>query len=94
MIRNYTPIMWDDRVFSFVPMDSFGSAPRYSEEECAQICGELNQIIKLCSYLPKAGDVYYHPVTFDRGKFVVMDNQAAYCQSTGGSCRSTGEPGE
>lgn len=69
--------MWDDKEFSFVPMEAFSGAPGYLEVECVKLCGELNKIIKLCSYLPKAGDVYYHPVTFT-GKFIVVDNQAAF----------------
>ncbi len=78
MTKNYTPIMWDDKSFAFIPVEYSGTIPTYSEVECTRICGELNKIIKLCSFAPKAGDVYYHPVTFVHGKFVVMDNQAAF----------------
>lgn len=78
MLENCTPVMWDSVEFAFIPREAFSGTPSYPGEECARICGELNKIIKLCSFEPKAGDVYYHPVTFVRGKFIVMDNQAAF----------------
>lgn len=80
MKENYTPVMWDSVNFAFVPVEveAISSTPSCPVEECARICGELNKIIKLCSFEPKAGDMYYHPVTFVRGKFIVMDNQAAF----------------
>lgn len=78
MKKNYTPIVWDNVRFAFIPFETFSGAPSYHKEECDRICNELNTIIKLCSFEPKAGDVYYHPVTFVRGKFIVMDNQAAF----------------
>ena len=77
-MKYYTPVVWNNVRFAFIPVETFSGVPSYPEEECARICGELNKIIKLCSFRPKAGDVYYHPVTFDRGKFIVMDNQAAF----------------
>lgn len=77
MIKNYTPIMWDYKSFTFIPVETFGANPSYSEAKCSQICEELNKLVKLCSFAPKAGDIYYHPVTFVNGKFIVMDNQAA-----------------
>lgn len=70
--------MWDNVKFAFIPVVTFNGVPSYPKEECAQICRELNTIIKLCSFEPKAGDVYCHPVTFVRGKFIVMDNQTAF----------------
>lgn len=78
MIGMYTPIMWDNVRFAFIPIKTYMITPCYPKEDCDRICGELNKIIKLCSFEPKAGDVYYHPVTFYRGKFIVMDNQAAF----------------
>jgi hypothetical protein len=77
---NMKVLLWDSVEFAFIPIPrkAFSGVPSYPEEECARICGELNKIIKLCSFRPKAGDVYYHPVTFDQGKFIVMDNQAAF----------------
>lgn len=80
MIQDYTPIMWDDKVFSFVPFEASNGMPKFSKDECMQVCNELNQITRLCTYKPKAGDNYYHPVTYVRnqGGFIVMDNQAAF----------------
>lgn len=78
MVKNCTPVMWDSVKFAFIPVEAFNGVPSYPQDECIRICGELNKIIKLCSFEPKAGDEYYHPVTFERGKFIVMDNQAAF----------------
>ena len=78
MVKNCTPVMWDSVKFAFIPVEAFNGVPSYPQDECVRICGELNKIIKLCSFEPKAGDEYYHPVTFERGKFIVMDNQAAF----------------
>ncbi len=69
-------LLWDSVEFAFIPIPrkAFSGVPSYPEEECARICGELNKVIKLCSFRPKVGDVYYHLVTFGRGKFIVIDN--------------------
>ena len=86
LIKNYTPVMWDNVRFAFIPVEAFSGTPSYPKEECDRICRALNTIIKLCSFEPKAGDVYYHPVTFDRGKFVVMDNQVTFDVSPYPAC--------
>lgn len=55
MVQNYTPVMWDDKAFAFVPYEAFGDLPHYPKEKCEQICKELNSLIRLCTYRPKKG---------------------------------------
>lgn len=82
-MKKYVPMLWDSKKFAFVPyLDNTESEIffGFSEEECKRICKELNTLVKLCSYKPKAGEVYYHPVTFVKslGGFIVVDNQATF----------------
>lgn len=42
MVQNYTPVMWDDKAFAFVPYEAFSDLPHYPKEKCEQICKELN----------------------------------------------------
>ena len=49
MVQNYTPVMWDDKAFAFVPYEAFSDLPHYPKEKCEQICKELNSLIRLCS---------------------------------------------
>lgn len=51
MVQNYTPVMWDDKAFAFVPYEAFGDLPHYPKEKCEQICKELNSLIRLCYVL-------------------------------------------
>ena len=77
----YTPIIWDNIFFAFVPFKTTKKEfPIYPKDKCSQICAELNKIAKLCTYKPKLGEIYYHPVTYvpELSKFVVMDNQAVF----------------
>lgn len=53
MVQNYTPVMWDDKAFAFVPYEAFSDLPHYPKEKCEQICKELNSLIRLCTYRPK-----------------------------------------
>ncbi len=54
MEQSYTPVMWDDKRFAFVPYEAFGDLPHYpKEKKCEQICKELNSLIRLCTYRPK-----------------------------------------
>lgn len=78
MVQNYTPVMWDDKAFAFVPYEAFGDLPHYPKEKCEQICKELNSLIRLCTYRPKKEDIYFHPVSYvcRSGGFIVTDNQA------------------
>ena len=80
MVQNYTPVMWDDKAFAFVPYEAFGDLPHYPKEKCEQICKELNSLIRLCTYRPKKEDIYFHPVSYVRrsGGFIVTDNQASF----------------
>ena len=68
MVQNYTPVMWDDKAFAFVPYEAFSDLP------------ELNSLIRLCTYRPKKEDIYFHPVSYVRrsGGFIVTDNQASF----------------
>lgn len=79
MVQNYTPVMWDDKAFAFVPYEAFSDLPHYPKEKCEQICKELNSLIRLCTYRPKKEDIYFHPVSYVRrsGGFIVTDNQAS-----------------
>ena len=45
MVQNYTPVMWDDKAFAFVPYEAFSDLPHYPKEKCEQICKELNSLI-------------------------------------------------
>ena len=45
MVQNYTPVMWDDKAFAFVPYEAFSGLPHYPKEKCEQICKELNSLI-------------------------------------------------
>ena len=76
MVQNYTPVMWDDKAFAFVPYEAFGDLPHYPKEKCEQICKELNSLIRLCTYRPKKEDIYFHPVSYvcRSGGFIVTDN--------------------
>ena len=56
MEQSYTPVMWDDKRFAFVPYEAFGDLPHYPKEKCEQICKELNSLIRLCTYRPKKED--------------------------------------
>ena len=47
MVQNYTPVMWDDKAFAFVPYEAFSDLPHYPKEKCEQICKELNSLIRL-----------------------------------------------
>ena len=76
MIEKYTPVIWDNVRLAFAPVKALDEVPSYPEEQCDRICGELNKIVKLCSFKPKAGDVYYHPVAFSQGRFLVADELA------------------
>ena len=29
MVQNYTPVMWDDKAFAFVPYEAFSDLPHY-----------------------------------------------------------------
>ena len=80
MVQNYTPVMWDDKAFAFVPYEAFSDLPHYPKEKCEQICKELNSLIRLCTYRPKKEDIYFHPVSYVRrsGGFIVTDNQASF----------------
>ena len=80
MVQNYTPVMWDDKAFAFVPYEAFGDLPHYPKEKCEQICKELNSLIRLCTYRPKKEDIYFHPVSYvcRSGGFIVTDNQASF----------------
>ena len=60
MVQNYTPVMWDDKAFAFVPYEAFSDLPHYPKEKCEQICKELNSLIRLCTYRPKKEDIYFH----------------------------------
>ena len=66
MVQNYTPVMWDDKAFAFVPYEAFSDLPHYPKEKCEQICKELNSLIRLCTYRPKKEDIYFHPVRIIR----------------------------
>ena len=44
MVQNYTPVMWDDKAFAFVPYEAFGDLPHYPKEKCEQICKALEVI--------------------------------------------------
>lgn len=73
-MQDYTPIIWNIQTFAFVPSEAYGNVLHYCPKaECNQICNELNEIVKLYSYVPKAGDIYFHPVTYVRhlGGFIV-----------------------
>ena len=80
MEQSYTPVMWDDKRFAFVPYEAFGDLPHYPKEKCEQICKELNSLIRLCTYRPKKEDIYFHPVSYVRrsGGFIVTENQASF----------------
>ena len=64
MVQNYTPVMWDDKAFAFVPYEAFSDLPHYPKEKCEQICKELNSLIRLCTYRPKKEDIYFHPILY------------------------------
>lgn len=92
-MQKYVPMWWDSKKFAFVPQlncTESGMFFEFPEEECKRICDELNELVKLCSYKPKAGDIYYHPVTFVEplGIFTVMDNQATSDKSPYPACAS------
>lgn len=36
MVQNYTPVMWDDKAFAFVPYEAFSDLPHYPKEKCEQ----------------------------------------------------------
>ena len=55
MVQNYTPVMWDDKAFAFVPYEAFSDLPHYPKEKCEQICKELNSLIRLCTYRTEKG---------------------------------------
>ena len=59
MVQNYTPVMWDDKAFAFVPYEAFSDLPHYPKEKCEQICKELNSLIRLCTYRPKKEDILF-----------------------------------
>ena len=56
MVQNYTPVMWDDKAFAFVPYEAFSDLPHYPKEKCEQICKELNSLIRLSTNRPKKED--------------------------------------
>ena len=33
MVQNYTPVMWDDKAFAFVPYEAFGDLPHYPKRK-------------------------------------------------------------
>ena len=80
MVQNYTPVMWNDKAFAFVPYEAFGDLPHYPKEKCEQICKELNSLIRLCTFRPKKEDIYFHPESYvcRSGGFIVTDNQASF----------------
>lgn len=78
MVQNYTPVMWDDKAFAFVPYEAFSDLPHYPKEKCEQICKELNSLIRLCTYRPKKEDIYFHPVSYVQGNRIKNSPCIAY----------------
>ena len=58
MVQNYTPVMWDDKAFAFVPT-KHSVVPHYPKEKCEQILQKLNSLIRLCTYRPKKEDIIF-----------------------------------
>ena len=36
MVQNYTPVMWNDKAFAFVPYEAFGDLPHYPKENVSK----------------------------------------------------------
>ena len=79
MVQNYTPVMWDDKAFAFVPMKHSVICHIIPKKNVSKFA-KLNSLIRLCTYRPKKEDIYFHPVSYVRrsGGFIVTDNQASF----------------